>query len=83
MLERLAKRLMALGIFAEFDESVSLLVASAADTEQFGARPLRRVLEHRVEDAISEYILDGMFKEGCAVRFFVKDDRLCYEVKNS
>ena len=82
MLEKLAKRLMALGIFAEFDESVACLVASAADTEQFGARPLRRVLEHRVEDKISEYLLDGMFQEGSSVRFFVEDDRLCYEVKN-
>ena len=81
MLSSLAKRLVALGIFAEFDESVVDLVASAADIEQFGARPLRRVLEHRVEDKISEYILDGMFKEGCSVRFFVKDERLCYEVK--
>ena len=81
MLNSLAKRLMALGIFAEFDESVTHLVASAADTEQFGARPLRRVLEHRVEDAISEFLLDGMFQEGCSVRFFVKDERLCYEVK--
>ena len=81
MLSSLAKRLVALGIFAEFDESVVDLVASAADTEQFGARPLRRILEHRVEDAISEFLLDGMFQEGSSVRFFVKDERLCYEVK--
>lgn len=81
MLSSLAKRLVALGIFAEFDKSVVDLVASAADTEQFGARPLRRILEHRVEDAISEFLLDGMFKEGSSVRFFVKDERLCHEVK--
>lgn len=81
MLSSLAKRLVALGVFAEFDKSVVDLVASAADTEQFGARPLRRILEHRVEDAISEFLLDGMFKEGSSVRFFVKDERLCHEVK--
>ena len=81
MLSSLAKRLVALGIFAEFDKSVVDLVASAADTEQFGARPLRRILEHRVEDAISEFLLDGMFQEGSSVRFFVKDERLCHEVK--
>ena len=43
---------------------------------------MRRILEHRVEDVISEYLLDGIFKEGSAVRFFVEADRLCYEVKN-
>jgi len=82
MLSSLVGRLVALGIFAEFDESVVDLVASAADTEQFGARPLRRILEHRVEDAISEFLLDGIFKEGSVVRFFVEDGVLRYEVKN-
>ena len=43
---------------------------------------MRRILEHRVEDVISEYLLDGIFNEGSAVRFFVAADRLCYEVKN-
>ena len=81
MLASLAKRLVALGIFAEFDESVTAFVMSCADTEKFGARPLRRSLEHRVEDAISEYILDGMFKEGSNLRFFVENEKLCYEVK--
>ena len=82
MLASLAKRLMTLGIFAEFDESVTAFVMSCADTEKFGARPLRRSLEHRVEDAISEYILDGMFKEGSNLRFFVENEKLCYEVKS-
>ena len=34
----------------------------------FGARPLRRVIEHMVEDPLSEALLEGRFKAGDMVR---------------
>ena len=81
MLESLEKRLLSLGIFAFFDESVVDFVAKAADTERFGARPLRRVMEHRVEDAICEWLLDGSLSEGVSVCFSVQDGVLGYRLK--
>jgi ATP-dependent Clp protease ATP-binding subunit ClpC len=49
----------------------------------FGARPLRRVLQSRIEDALSEGILAGKFQAGDVVRADVEDDKIVFEVIES
>jgi len=43
---------------------------------QFGARPLRRAIQHNIEDELAERLLDGTFGEGDAVVADADDDRL-------
>ena len=64
MLENLKKRLLNLEIDAEFDESAIEAIATAGFDNVYGARPLRRAIQARIEDALSEKILDGSIKKG-------------------
>lgn len=59
MIETLKGRLKAMDIEIEFDEGVRKLVAKAGFDPIYGARPLRRALQNKVEDMLSEEILSG------------------------
>jgi ATP-dependent Clp protease ATP-binding subunit ClpC len=48
------------------EAALDLLAASGYDVEM-GARPLRRVIQQKVEDPLSDALLSGTFCEGCTV----------------
>ena len=64
----LAKRLSALEITAEFDESVAEKVAEVGFDAVYGARPLKRAIQTNVEDMLSERMLDGSVKKGDKIK---------------
>ena len=43
----------------------------------YGARPLRRVIQNEVEDAVAEQMLEGKLKNGSHAHITVADDKLC------
>ena len=45
---------------------------------EYGARPLRRAIQQRVEDALSEEILSGKITIGDTVKMEVIDDKLTF-----
>ena len=55
------------------DKALSLLADLGYDAE-FGARPLRRVIQQKVEDPLSDLLLAGEFGEGAAVLVDVNED---------
>jgi len=57
------------------DEARGWLADKGYDLE-FGARPLRRLIQNEIEDRLSDGILSGEFKLGSVVRASVKDDAL-------
>lgn len=59
MLERLAQQLGGLGVMLEFDDEVPALLAKEGVDAASGARRLRRVLAERVEDPLSDWLLEG------------------------
>ncbi len=61
---RLAARGMTLGVTATATEAL----ASEGYDPQFGARPLKRVIQHRIENALAGKILGGELKEGDSIR---------------
>ena len=63
-------RIEALGVHATFDESVSKMLAACEDVETYGARPLRREISSKIEDAVSLWLLDGKICGGEHVRIF-------------
>ena len=67
MLENLASRLVNLNITIEFTDNVISALAEKGFDPVYGARPLRREIQNRVEDALSEKILDGSIKNGDTV----------------
>jgi ATP-dependent Clp protease ATP-binding subunit ClpC len=57
-----------------------LLVARGYDA-QYGARPLRRTIQHLLEDRLAEAILRGSCGKGDSVIVDVVDDQLCTNVQ--
>jgi ATP-dependent Clp protease ATP-binding subunit ClpC len=48
------------------EAALDLLAESGFDAEM-GARPLRRVIQQKVEDPLSDSLLSGIFCEGCTI----------------
>lgn len=67
MLSGLKKRLEALNITLNFDEKVKYALAEKGFDPVYGARPLRREIQNKIEDALSEKILDSSVKNGDTV----------------
>ncbi|MCC7145477.1 MAG: ATP-dependent Clp protease ATP-binding subunit [Phycisphaeraceae bacterium] len=63
-LRKVRQRLEAQDIKLELEESAKDFLIEKGYNPDFGARPLRRALEHHVEDALSESILRGEFHAG-------------------
>ena len=67
MLANLALRLKNINISISYDDSVKSALADVGFDDVYGARPLRREIQNRIEDALSEKILDSTFKNGDSV----------------
>jgi ATP-dependent Clp protease ATP-binding subunit ClpC len=63
-------------------EAKALLAEEGYDPD-FGARPLRRVIQRRIEDTLSEGILAGEFGHGDTIRAEAKDGEIVFEVVES
>ncbi|GAB4572671.1 MAG: ATP-dependent Clp protease ATP-binding subunit [Anaerolineales bacterium] len=55
------------------EEALNLLAEQGYDSE-FGARPLRRVIQMKVEDPLSDKLLSGEFVDGDTITVKVDDD---------
>jgi len=68
LLESLSKRLQhQVGITLSWTEDALELLANQGFEPNFGARPLRRLISHKVETALSKEIIKGDAKEGDVV----------------
>ena len=77
MLKTVAARMEAMGIHLDAsDEAVAELAKEGFDPK-YGARPLRRAIQSKVEDAVAERMLDGTFRAGDTAKLTVEDDHLC------
>ena len=81
MLSNLSQRLKNLNIIAEFDDSVKYALAEKGFDPVYGARPLRREIQNKIEDPLSEKILDSTVKNGDTVVCTYKDGEFDFEVK--
>ena len=81
MLRQLGDRLAERGMKLEFDDSAVNLLAEAGYDLQYGARPLRRAIQRKVEDALSEEILSGRIRMGQPVFISAKDGELTFTAR--
>jgi ATP-dependent Clp protease ATP-binding subunit ClpC len=79
MLGEIKTRVEALGIEIEFDDiCVDLLSAEGYDPI-YGARPLRRAIQRKIEDSFSLEILEGKIKKGDKVTVTAEDGSIIYK----
>jgi len=79
MISQVADRLQKRGMHLSFDDEVVSLLSKEGYDPQYGARPLRRVIQRTVEDSLSEEIIAGNLSLGDDVRLYVKDGKITFE----
>lgn len=82
-LTRLADRLALQGIRLEFSPEVAAEIAITAYDPVFGARPIKRAVQNRASDLLSEAIIAGELKEGDAAKLKLSSGNEIQLVLNS
>ena len=72
-LEKVSKRLVDHLVTLQSDPAALELLAELGYDPEMGARPLRRVIQQKVEDPLSDALLSGRFKDGDTILVDVKD----------
>jgi ATP-dependent Clp protease ATP-binding subunit ClpC len=74
MFKQLAKRMFDnLKIVVEMTPEAKKYIAKEGFDEAYGARPLKRAIQSKIEDRLAEEILDGKINEGDKVKVHVED----------
>ena len=73
MLEELKERIKKKGYELVVDEVLVSILTTKGYNPQFGARPMRRVMQDTIEEKIAEKIIAGNIKQGEKIWFFAED----------
>ena len=76
MLGAVSARMEAMGVRLDASEEAVAELARKGFDPKYGARPLRRAIQSRVEDAVAEKLLDGTLKAGDTAKLTVEDEKL-------
>ncbi|MCD7797136.1 MAG: ATP-dependent Clp protease ATP-binding subunit [Clostridiales bacterium] len=69
MMKSLSKRVKEVGAELEITDSALSAIADAGFDKVYGARPLRRAIQTKIEDKLSELILENKLGEKCTVDY--------------
>lgn len=72
-LNKLSKRLLENGYKIKFDRSVGQEVLNRNSEEEYGARPIKRIIQNLCEDFISDKILEGQITENSDLSLKITD----------
>ena len=61
--------------------AVKEFIAEKVSDNKYGARPLRRAIQSRIEDTLANEILEGKIKRGDQVQVKLHKNEICFEVK--
>ena len=76
MLELVKARIDAIGITMTVEDSAIDLLSEQGYDPVYGARPLRRTIQSKVEDTVAEKLLEGKVKEGDTIKVAAKDNEI-------
>ncbi len=79
-LDKVRERLEERQIEMEVTDAAKSVLADEGYDPDYGARPLRRVIQYRVEDAMSDDLLAGKFQEGNKVIVDAEDGKIVLKV---
>ncbi len=75
-LEHLASRLAAKGYLLKFDSSIKKYLESYGYDPSFGARPIKRVIQNKIEDELALEIIEGKVLIGQETTVSFKDSKV-------
>ena len=81
MLETTARRMAEQGITLETEDAAVEVLAKDGFDPQYGARPLRRAIQSRVEDAVAEQMLQGALCAGETAQVVLEEERIYVKKK--
>lgn len=81
MLKDLFKRLSERELSIEVTDEAKDYLAKNGYSEAYGARPLRRLIQRKVEDELAEEILSGKYSKGDTIVMKLVDDKITFEKK--
>lgn len=81
MVEQTQRRLATQSIHLQVTDDARMLLVTRGYDAQYGARSLRRTVQHLLEDQLAETILRGSCSKGDRVIVDVVDDQLCLHVQ--
>ena len=79
----LRKRLGERGLEIALTERATNALTSEGYDPQFGARPLKRVIQQRIENPLATQILTGAFNEGDTVKVDYERENFTFEVRRN
>lgn len=79
MLAQLQKRLSDLGMQVDFPKETVAEIAREGFDPIYGARPLRRAIQTRIEDPLSEEMLAGNLHAGAPAACVFQDGKFCFQ----
>lgn len=75
-LNKLITRLTESNYIVSFDSSVIDLISKVGFDETYGARPIKRAIQDKIEDLISDEVLNGFIKENKPYHLIVEDENV-------
>jgi len=80
MLDEIKKRIDPLGIEIEFDDKCVELLSKEGFDPIYGARPLRRAIQRKIEDTFSLEMLENKIKKDDKVLITAENDEIKYKI---
>ncbi len=80
-LSEIDQRLKEKDLKLEYSEEAKNYLAERGFDPDYGARPLKRVIQREVLDPLAKYLLAGKFKEGATIQIDLKDSSLTFSGK--
>ncbi len=81
MMKDLFKRLSERELSIEVTDEVKDFLAKDGYSEAYGARPLRRLIQKKIEDPLAEEILTNAYQPGDTILLKLEDDKIIFEKK--
>ena len=81
-LEGVYKRIGSMGYRLQLDDDAKEFIAKKGYDRQFGARPLRRAIQHYLEDGIAEMVVEQEVTEGDTIVAYLDNDSVKFKKKD-
>ena len=81
MVDKSIEKLKEKDIKIDVEDSIVDFIAKVGFDDNYGARPLKRAVQSKIEDKIAEEILDGNIKEGSHIILKAEEDKAIISLK--